>query len=87
MVTPPKSPRAPTSLCTFSLLLPRGTTSRRFFYHCEIQDYGHGEEVSERQYRVMLQGYKARPKRFCGLPVYERLPERVWINRPRSASS
>jgi len=44
--------------------------------------YGRAEEVLEQRYQVMQQAYAAHPERFSRPPQRQRLPERVWINKP-----
>ncbi len=80
MVTPPKSPRPPTSPCPFSLLLPTGTTSPRFFYHCEIQvETGH-PSVGRVQVPCATAGMPSRALKLPFMSLFKKsLGVIVWI--------
>jgi putative transposase len=43
---------------------------------------GRAEEVLAHRHQVMLAAYQAHPERFARPPQLQRLPDRVWINRP-----
>lgn len=49
--------------------------------------YGQADEVLEHRYRIMQAAYAAHPERFSRPPRRQRLPGRVWINRPNARST